>query len=91
MGLRWSEVREDGLALTDAKTGPRTVPLSSGARAILDRQPRTGSPFVFPSLLDPARPRCLHLPLWDRVRKEAGNRVVGQFELASQGKWCFRA
>ncbi len=71
-GLRWSEVREDGLALTDAKTGPRTVPLGSGARAILDRQPRTGSPFVFPSPCDPARPRSPDLPLWYRVRREAG-------------------
>ncbi len=58
-GLGWSEVREDGLALTDAKTGPRTIPLGSGARAILDRQPRTGSAFVFPSPRPrpPAQPR----------------------------------
>ena len=71
MGLRWSEVREDGLVLADAKTGPRTVPLSSRARRILDRQPRGGSPFVFPSPLDPHRSRCPDLPLWNRVRKEA--------------------
>lgn len=71
MGLRWSEVREDGLALTDAKAGPRTVPLSSRARRILDRQPRGGSAFVFASSRNPARPRGPHLPLWDRVRKEA--------------------
>ena len=70
MSLRWSEVREDGLALSDAKTGPRTVPLSSRARRILDRQPRDRSAFVFPSPLDPARPRRPYLPLWDRVRKE---------------------
>ena len=71
MGLRWSEVREDGLALTDAKTGPRTVPLSSRARRILDGQPRGRSTFVFPSPRNPARPRRPYLPLWDRVRKEA--------------------
>ena len=71
MGLRWSEVREDGLALTDAKTGPRTVPLSSRARRILDRQPRGRSAFVFPSPRNPARPRRPYLPLWDRIRKEA--------------------
>ena len=71
MGLRWSEVREDGLALIDAKTGPRTVPLSSRARRILDRQPRGRSAFVFPSPRNPARPRRPYLPLWDRVRKEA--------------------
>ena len=71
-GLRWSEVHDSMLALGDSKTGPRTVPLGSGARAILDRQPRGGSPFVFPSTLDPARPRGPHLPFWYRVRREAG-------------------
>ena len=72
VNLSWSEVREEELALTDAKTGPRTVPLSSKARAILDRQKRADSPFVFPSPLDPARPRGHDLPLWYRVRRQAG-------------------
>ena len=72
VGLRWSEVRDGMLALRDSKTGPRTVPLGSSARAILDRQPRTGSPFVFPSPLDPARPRGPDLLLWYRVRRQAG-------------------
>ena len=72
MRLRWSEVQEDRLVLSDSKTGPRTVPLGSRARAILDRQPRGGSPFVFPSPLDPARPRDIHLPLWYGVRRKAG-------------------
>ena len=71
-GLRWSEVHQDMLALADSKTGPRTVPLGSQARAILDRQPRMGSPFVFPSPHDPARPRSPDLGLWYRVRREAG-------------------
>ena len=35
-GLGWSEVQDDGLVLADSKTGPRTVPLGSQARAILD-------------------------------------------------------
>ena len=72
MGLRWSEIQDGMLALADAKTGPRTVPLNTQAKAILDRQPRAGSAFVFPSPLDPARPRGPNLPLWDRVRREAG-------------------
>ena len=72
VNLRWSEVRDDMLALADSKTGPRTVPLNSRARRILDRQPRSGSPFVFPSPRDASRPRCPDLALWDRVRKEAG-------------------
>lgn len=70
--LRRSEIAEDKLILADSKTGPRTVPLNSQARRILKRQPRSGSPFVFPSPLDPSRPRCLDLPLWNRVRREAG-------------------
>ena len=71
VGLRWSGIHDDMLALEDSKTGPRTVPLGSRARAILDRQPRGESPFVFPSPLDPARPRTA-LTLWYRVRREAG-------------------
>ena len=72
MGLRWTEVHDDMLALADSKTGPRTVPLGSGARAILERQPRGGSDFVFPSPLDASRPRGRDLSLWHRVRREAG-------------------
>ena len=60
------------LTLADSKTGPRNVPLNAGARRILERQPQCGSPFVFPSPRDPARPRGLNLPLWYRVRREAG-------------------
>ncbi len=70
--LRWSEVRGDRLVLADGKTGPRPVPLNSRARRILQDQPRGESPFVFPSPLDPARPRSPDLPLWRRVRREAG-------------------
>ena len=72
MGLRWSEVQDGMLALADSKTGPRTVPLNRQARAILDRQPRTGSPFVFPAPGNPARPRGPDLPFWYRIRREAG-------------------
>ncbi len=70
--LRWSEVRDDVLVLADSKTGPRKLPLNTQARRILDRQPRGGSPFVFPSPLDPSRPRGGNLSLWYRVRREAG-------------------
>ena len=70
--LKWSEFDGEVLRLTKTKTGPRTVWLSKAARAILDRQPRIGSPYVFPSPLDPARPGYREVPLWYRVRKEAG-------------------
>ncbi len=71
-GLSWSEVHDGMLALADSKTGPRTVPLNTQARAILDRQLRGESPFVFPSPLDPARPRYPDLRFWYRIRREAG-------------------
>ena len=70
--LRRSDYREGHLFLPDSKTGPRNVPLNAGARRILERQPECGSAFVFPSPRDPARPRGLNLPLWYRVRQEAG-------------------
>ena len=70
--LKWSEYREEKLHLSDSKTGPRTVWLSSTARRILDGLPMS-SPWVFPSL----RRNC-HLSkstldsFWWRVRAEAG-------------------
>ena len=70
--LRWSEVDGDMLRLADAKTGPRTVWLSEAAQAVIARQPRTGSAFVFPSPRDPARPQSRNLGLWRRARREAG-------------------
>ncbi len=70
--LRWSEVQDGMLVLADSKTGPRKVPLNSQARRILGRQPRGESPFVFPSPLDPSRPRGMNLSLRYRVRRKAG-------------------
>ena len=70
--LRWQDMDEDTLNLADAKVGPRRVFLNAPARAILERQPRTGSAWVFPSPLDPGRPLSPHLPLWYMVRREVG-------------------
>ena len=70
--LRWSEVDDGRLILQESKTGRRTVPLNTQARAVLERQPRGTSPFVFPSPRDPSRPRSRNLTLWNRVRREAG-------------------
>jgi len=68
--LRWSEVQGDVLRLRDTKAGPRTVFLNAPARALLARQPRTKSDYVFPSLQDPARSRSAELSLWRKVRKQ---------------------
>ena len=46
--LLWQDYRKGNLFLRDSKTGPRIVWLSSSARLVLDRLPRTDS-WVFPS------------------------------------------
>ena len=69
--LRWSEVNEDDLVLSDSKTGPRTVPLNARARRILERQPRGQAEFVFPSPRNAERPRAHDLPLWYALRRYA--------------------
>ena len=70
--LRWQDVDGDTLNLAETKTGPRRVFLNAPARAILERQPRSGSAYVFPSPLDSGRPLSRDLPLWRSVREEAG-------------------
>lgn len=70
--LRWSEVQGDTLHLTDSKIGRRTVVLNAPARAVLARQPRTESPYVFPALTDSSRSRSGELSLWRKVRQRAG-------------------
>ena len=70
--LRWDEVQHDALMLKDGKTGARKVPLNSQARRIFERRPRGESEFVFPSPLDPSRPRSPEFRLWYRARREAG-------------------
>ena len=79
--LRWSEVDGDTLRLTDSKTGPRTVMLSTGALAILACQPRTQGPFVFPSLNDSSQTRSTELSLWRKVRRQAGIKDVRLHDL----------
>ena len=70
--LQWSEYREERLCLSDSKTGPRTVWLSSAARRVLDDLPRNG-PWVFPSPRgngphSKSRFECF----WRKIRAEAG-------------------
>ena len=72
VNLRWREVDGDTLNLADSKTGPRKVFLNVPARAIIERQAQTESPFVFPSPRDPERACSPNLPLWYSVRRQAG-------------------
>ncbi len=73
--LRWKEVLRDRLGLVDSKTGPRTVLLGKAAMKLLQRRRRERgrtSPFVFPSPVDPTRPRRSILCVWRRICAEAG-------------------
>ena len=70
--LRWSEVDGDALRLRDSKTGPRSVLLNAPAQAVLARQPRRRSPYVFPAGADAPRARSSELSLWNKVRRQAG-------------------
>ena len=72
LNLRWSEAGGDTLHLTDTKTGPRPVFLNAPARSILAHQPRTESPYIFPSLTDASKARSSELSLWRKVRRQAG-------------------
>ena len=72
--LRREEVKGDRLELLDSKTGPRTVLLNVRAQAILKRRmaQQQNSPWVFPSVHAPSRPRACEIRLWYAVRREAG-------------------
>ena len=72
LNLQWREVHGDTLHLTNAKTGPRRVFLNSSAQELIARQPRNGSPWVFPSPLDSTRPRKDINAFWIAIRKRAG-------------------
>ena len=69
--LKWKEVGDDVLELCDSKTGPRRVYLNSAASSIIARQPRTGSPFVFPFPGDLSRPLSRSMSLWYLAREHA--------------------
>ncbi len=71
VSLKWRYYREGKLFLPDSKVGPRTVWLSSAARAILDDLPRE-TPWIFPS---PRTNGFVHAEtvskVWQRMRAEA--------------------
>ena len=74
--LKWRYYREGKLFLPESKSGPRTVWLSSAARAILDGLPRKAV-WIFPS---PHRDSCLSgvavTRIWHSMRAEADLRDV---------------
>ena len=71
--LEWDWIKGRRIHLPDSKSGPRTVWLSSAARAVIDAIPRYSDdcPFLFPAR--PAtRPIDNFATQWDRIRNEAG-------------------
>ena len=73
VNLQWREVGEDILELVDSKTGPRTVFLSPKAKAVINRQSRSDSPWVFPSPVNREKPRSVNAldRIWKLMRKQA--------------------
>jgi len=73
VSLEWDWMRGKRIHLPNTKSGPRTVWLSSAARAVIDAIPRyrPDCPFLFP-----ARPPTRHIEnfdyQWHRIRNEAG-------------------
>ena len=67
--------------LPDSKTGPRTVWLSSAARAVLDHVPQTAS-WMFPSpRTNGPLSHTGHDETWRRIRDEADLRDVRLHDL----------
>ena len=71
--LEWDWIKDKRIFLPDSKSGPRTVWLSSPARAVIDAIPRYGPdcPYLFPAR-PPTRPIDTIAFQWDRIRDEAG-------------------
>ncbi len=71
--LEWNWIKNRRIFLPDSKSGPRTVWLSSAARAVIDAIPRYGPdcPYLFPAR-PPTRPVDTIQRQWDRIRDEAG-------------------
>ena len=71
--LEWDWIKDKRIHLPDSKSGPRTVWLSSAARAVIDAIPRydRDCPYLFPAR-PPTRPIDNIASQWNRIRDEAG-------------------
>ena len=73
LSLEWGWIKGKRIFLPDSKSGPRTVWISSDARAVIDAIPRYSEdcPYLFPNR--PAtRPIDNIVFHWNRIRDEAG-------------------
>jgi len=77
LGARWERVDVERRILTvpavSSKSGrARYIPLSDAALRILQRVPRSNSPWVFASVVDPDKPVGDLRKTWARVKERAG-------------------
>ena len=73
LSLEWDWIKGKRIFLPDSKSGPRTIWLSSAARAVIDAIPRYSGdcPYLFPGR-PPTRPIDNIGFQWTRIRNEAG-------------------
>ena len=73
LSLEWNWIKGKRIFLPDSKSGPRTVWLSSPARAVIDTIPTYSEDcqYLFPAR-PPTRPIDNIAFHWDRIRNEAG-------------------
>ena len=73
VSLEWDWIKGKRIHLPTSKSGPRTVWLSSAARAVIDAIPRYSAdcPYLFPAR-PPTRPVDNIAFQWNRIRAEAG-------------------
>ena len=73
LSLEWGWIKGKRIFLPDSKSGPRTVLLSSAARAVIDAIPRYSDDCLY---LFPSRPATRPIDNiafhWSRIRDEAG-------------------
>ena len=72
LNLRWREIGEDVIRLSDANAGPRVVPLGEAARAPIESLPGARRPtgFVFPRFAE-SRSEYSLMARWREVCEEA--------------------
>ena len=79
LNLRWREIGDDAIRLSDGKTGPRAVPLGEAARALIASLPgaRNAGAFLFPQYAE-GRGEWRLMARWRKICEEAN---IGRLRL----------
>ena len=72
LNLRWRDIGEDAIRLSDSKTGPRALPLGEAARVLIAALPGASDPgaFLFPRYAE-ARGQSSLIACWRAVCEDA--------------------